>query len=358
MVPRPVVPIVLVLALTLSGCGLYPSTLRPPTTEPVTPVASRTPSPIPTTAPQSPPPATVSPPARSTASPPAPTPARSPSTAAPRTRPKPRAVGLAAYGGLGTWIDIYDNADAFGPQAFAHPRRLTAEMARHGVRTLFLEAGSYRHPSVTFPAATGRLIRAAHAEGLSVVAWYLPLFRNVREDLAAVMRVLDCRTADGETYDGFALDIEAALVPAQRRIANFLRLSASIRRAVGPHAVLGAIIPSPLGLIRVPTYWPGFPYDRLSTDYDVIMPMSYFTFRVHGAAAVERYVRDNVEIIRRETGRPAIPVHVIGGIADDMTSAETAAFVRSALAERVFGASLYEFPRTSESEWRILSPLR
>ena len=356
VVPRPLVPILVVLALVLSGCGLYPSALRPPTPEPVAPAAERSPSPVSTTAIESPPATTVASPARPTASPPAPSPAAPPPAVAPRS--KPRAHGLAAYGGLGTWIDIYDNADAFGPQAFAHPRQVTAEMARHGVRTLFLETGSYRHPSVTFPAATARLIRAAHAAGLSVVAWYLPLFRNVHDDLAAVTRVLDFRTADGETYDGFALDIEAALVPAQRRIANFLRLSALIRRAVGPHAVLGAIIPSPLGLIRVPTYWPGFPYDRLSSDYDVILPMSYFTFRVHGAAAVGRYVRDNVEIIRRETGRPAIPIHVIGGIADDMSAAETAAFVGAVRSEHVFGASLYEFPRTSESEWRTLAPLR
>jgi hypothetical protein len=231
-------------------------------------------------------------------------------------------------------------------------------MVRHGVRTVFLEAGSYRHPPVAFPAATSRFIVAAHAAGLKVVGWYLPLFRDVGHDFDEVRRTIGFRTPGGDGYDGFALDIEAALVPPARRVANVLRLSAHIRAAVGPDYALGAIIPSPSGLVRVPTYWPGFPYAQLPDYYDVMLPMSYFTFHYHGDAAVERYISDNVEIVRRETGDPDIPVHVIGGIADDMTPTDSAAFVRSAESERVFGASLYEYPRTSALEWRLLQQLR
>ncbi len=244
----------------------------------------------------------------------------------------------------------------FGPRAFGDPAASVREMVANGVRTVYLEAGSYRHPAVTFPATTARFIFAAHAAGLKVIAWYLPLFRNVRHDFAQVMRVIRFQ-AGGQRYDGFGMDIEAAIVPPAERIANFLRLAAMVRSTVGPAYPLGAIIPSPRGLIRVPTYWPGFPYSQLSKSFDVVLPMSYFTFHEHGAAAVARYVRDNVEIIRRETGDAGIPIHMIGGIADDMTSAETAAFVNAARSEDVFGASLYEFARTSVSEWRTLQPL-
>jgi hypothetical protein len=222
---------------------------------------------------------------------------------------------------------------------------------------VFLEAGSYRHPAVTFPATTARFIFAAHAAGLKVIAWYLPLFRNVRHDFAQVMRVIRFQ-AGGQRYDGFAMDIEAAIVPPAQRISNFLHLAAMVRSAVGPAYPLGAIIPSPRGLIRVPTYWPGFPYRQLPRYFDVVLPMSYFTFHEHGAAAVAHYVRDNVEIIRRETGDDGIPINVIGGIADDMSPSETTAFVDAARTEDVFGASLYEFARTSAFEWRTLQPLR
>jgi len=231
-------------------------------------------------------------------------------------------------------------------------------MKANGVRTVFLEAGSYRHPPVEFPDATAAFIGAAHAAGLKVIAWYLPLFRNVSHDFAETMRVIGFRTSDGQGYDGFAMDIEAAIVPPAERIANFLRLSTMVRQAVGPSYALGAIIPSPRGLIRVPTYWPGFPYSQLPRYFDVILPMSYFTFHEHGAAAVAQYVSDNVAIIRQETGDPAIPIHVIGGIADDMTPDESVAFAQAAESAHVFGASLYEFDRTSDFEWRTLAPLR
>lgn len=277
----------------------------------------------------------------------------------PRTNPAHVAgPDLSAYAGLGTWIDVYSETNVFGPQAFGDPLTTTRAMAANGVRTLFLETGSYRHPAVTFPTATAAVIRAAHAAGIKVIGWYLPMFRNVSYDLSEVMQSIRFRTPDGQGFDGFALDIEADLVPAAQRIANFLDLSGRIRAAVGPNYALGAIIPSPRGMVRVPSYWPGFPYSQLSRYYDVVLPMSYFTFHYHGAGVVAQYIRDNVEIIRQQTGDPGIPIHVIGGIAGDMSPAEAEAFVGAARRERVFGASLYEFPGTTPDEWLALARLR
>ena len=276
--------------------------------------------------------------------------------------PKPTHVDagpdLSAYQGLGTWIDQYSENDVYGPQAFGVAATTVRAMAADGVRTLFLETGSYKHPAVAFPEATAALIRAAHAVGIKVIGWYLPMFRNVRFDLGEVMRTIDFRTSDGQRFDGFALDIEADLVPPVQRIANFLTLSQRIRAAVGPDYALGAIIPSPEGLVRVPSYWPGFPYDQLGRYYDVVLPMSYFTFHYHGAAVANRYIRGNVEIIRQRSGDPNIPIHVIGGIAGDMTVAETQAFVDAVRTEHILGASLYEFPDTRADQWPILAPLR
>src|SRR5205823_6507508 len=105
---------------------------------------------------------------------------------------------LSAYRGLGTWIDVYDQSDVFGPAAFGDPAGSVAELARNGVRTVFLEAGSYRHRPVAFPSTTARFIEAAHAAGLRVVAWYLPLFRSAPHDFAEVMRVIGFRTPGGQ----------------------------------------------------------------------------------------------------------------------------------------------------------------
>ena len=337
---------VVVVVLLLAACGQVSGVHRAPRVEPASPVATRASvAPVPSETPS---------PARNPFRPAGPKPKHS-QTKTPHASTTP---GLSAYRGLGTWIDVYSQANVFGPGAFGHARAIVHDMVAHGVRTLFLQAGSYRHPAVTFPAATARIIDAAHAAGLKVVGWYLPLFRNVRYDLHEVLKTIRFRTPDGQGYDGFALDIEADLVSPARRIANFLKLSAEIRRAVGPSYSLGAIIPSPRGLIRVPSYWPGFPYTQLSRYYDVVLPMSYFTFHYHGAGVTYRYIRDNIEIIRRATGDPAIPIHVIGGISDDMSLAETKAFVRAIETEHAYGASLYEFPGTSNEEWRVLAALR
>src|SRR5207244_3761503 len=147
---------------------------------------------------------------------------------------------------------------------------------------------------------------------MQVVAWYLPLFNNVDTDFTRVRRSLDYRTSDGQAFDSFALDIEAAIVPIKTRIQHLLALSARIRAAVGPSFPLGAIIPSPRGLIRVPTYWPGFPYKALPAYYDVVLPMSYYTFHTNGPWAAHRYISDNIRIVRERTGDPTIPIHVIG----------------------------------------------
>src|SRR6266511_716212 len=161
-------------------------------------------------------------------------------------------ASLDAYRGLGEWVDIYDT------DALDDPAGAVAVMASHGVRALFLETGNYRHSGMVYPGKTAEFIRAAHAHGMKVVAWYLPLFRSVDTDFARVERSLEFRTSDGQAFDSFGLDIEAAIVPPATRVRHLLELSARIREAVGPTYPLGAIIPSPRGLIIVPTYGPRF----------------------------------------------------------------------------------------------------
>jgi hypothetical protein len=41
-----------------------------------------------------------------------------------------------------------------------------------------------------------------------------------------------------------------------------------------------------------------------------------------------------------------------------MTSTDASAFVHAAVSERVVGASLYEFARTSPMEWRLMAAFR
>jgi hypothetical protein len=271
--------------------------------------------------------------------------ATSPATAPPASRPS-----LDAYRGLGSWVDIFDQ------QAWKDPAAAVADMASHGVRTIFIETGN-SHSSTAFKdvPAIETFIREAHARGMRVVAWYLPYFKSEALDLDRVTQAIRFTTSDGQSFDGFALDIESSAVkPESKRILALESISLKIRAAAGPAYPLGAIIPSPVGLARKSGYWDAFPYTTIARAYDVILPMGYYTYHAKGASAVATDVAGNIRIIRAQPGCATIPIHMIGGIAGKSNPAEVAAFVYAAGEGGCVGASLYEWAGTSSGQWQEL----
>jgi hypothetical protein len=261
---------------------------------------------------------------------------------------------LAAYRGLATWVDLYD------PQSWADPETAVDAMAARGVRTLFLETGNYSHAArVHQPSVTARFIEAAHADGMRIVAWYLPDFAHTRHDFLRSLGAIRFRTPDGERFDSFALDIEASVVrDVQLRNARLLSLARRLRAAAGRSYALGAIIPSPRGMQLLPTYWPGFPYRRLARVFDVFLPMGYFTYRPRDLGGAFGYTARNVALIRQKTGRPGVAVHPIGGLAERSSRRQTRDFVRATRACGVLGASLYDFTTTRAGQWTSLAGVR
>ena len=82
------------------------------------------------------------------------------------------APSLEPYRGLGTWIDIYDDAQLKAPEATVD--RIQAR----GVRTIYLETANFKQSrDVVRADRLSRLLDAAHARGIAVVAWYLPSFQ-------------------------------------------------------------------------------------------------------------------------------------------------------------------------------------
>jgi hypothetical protein len=257
----------------------------------------------------------------------------------------------SAYEGLGTWVDIFDGT------VLAKPEAAVARMRDLGVTTLYLQTSNYTQKvDLVRPTALGRFIDAAHANGLRVVAWYLPSLGNVARDLRRSLAAVRFRSPTGNAFDSFALDIEAEVVrSAKTRSTRLLGLSRALRQAVGPNYPLGAIVPSPRGMELRPAYWPGFPYEGLAKSYDVFMPMGYFTYRYKSAAAARAYTEANLEILRTETGNEALVVHAVGGLAGPATLAQVRAFSTAAADGGAIGASLYDYATTSAAEWRVLS---
>jgi hypothetical protein len=261
---------------------------------------------------------------------------------------------LAAYRGLGTWVDLYD------PTAWTHPEAIVARMKARGVRTLYLETGNYRQKvDVIRRSATARFIDAAHARGMKVVAWYLPSFAAPKKDLRRSLAAIRFRTPSGGQFDSFALDIEASIVKSvPLRNTRLLTLSSQIREAAGFDYPLGAIIPSPRGMKLVHGYWPDFPYADLALTYDVFLPMGYFSYRPTDLGGAYGYTVRNIALIRRGTGDPDVPIHAIGGVGDDVNAAQVNAFVRATRDCGITGASMYDYTTTVSGGWKYLRGVR
>jgi len=252
---------------------------------------------------------------------------------------------LTSYAGLGTWLDIY------ATPYWDKPGRQVAAMARDGVKTLYLQTGNYGQQANR--AKLGRFIDAAHAHGIRVVAWYLPSFAHPVWDARHARQAIRFRSPHGERFDSFALDIEASIVSSESlRNHRLIDLSRRLRKAVGPKYALGAIIPSPLGIRRHRHYWRSFPYRGLARIYDVFLPMAYFTDHdLHGIRRVRSYLAADVAIIRHRTGKPHVPVHLIGGISRSMTRADTTGFMRAVADCRPLGYSLYAWSVMPRGMW-------
>ena len=276
---------------------------------------------------------------------------------APATAAPPSALVAESYGGIGSWVDIFDDA------AWADPEATVRSMHRKDATILFLQSASSRPgPAVFRPARTARFLRAAHARGIAVVAWYLAPYVDRAYETRRAVKAIRFETPDGERFDSFALDIETAAdsPPAHVRNRRLLAMSQRLREVAGPVYPLGAIIPSPAGLAMPhgQTWWPDFPYRALHEIYDVFVPMGYYTYHATTASGAYRDTRRNIRLLRRETGDPNVPIHLIGGGAWDSNAAEGQAFAEAANDYGVMGASMYDQMTMGREDWRALRAIR
>lgn len=258
-------------------------------------------------------------------------------------------VKLGSYRGVGAWVDIFDD------QGWADPEGTVAAIAATGTRTIFLETCNYKCKNDLFrPQLMSRWIDAAHANGLRIVAWYLPDFDDLHRDRKRSVAAIKFQSVTGQRFDSFALDIEARIVnPVERRNRRIVELSRRIRKAAGARYPLGAITP--------PWFyeWGGpFPYSGLDRWYDVFVPMIYFGARSTGAKAARRHLARNVEQIVAGTGDPRTRIHAIGGIADELNAKEVRAFAAAARNRGAIGVSLYDHFTSGPDDYSALGVFR
>lgn len=276
-------------------------------------------------------------------------------SAAPRT--------VAVYRGLGAWVDAFDFSPTYTRSADVPPISPddVADMAAHGVTTLYLQAARPDERSsgrlLEEPLLAEFLVRA-HAHGIRVVGWYLPLFIDVDKDLDHLLAIAEFE-ALGHRFDGVAVDIESqeGVTDPRARSARLVELSERLR-AERPGESIGAIV-LPTVQIEVvnTTYWPDFPWSSIRPHYDVWLPMAYSTYRTveSGYRDPYRYAEESVRRMRANLGDPDAPVHVVGGIGELMSPEDFVALGAAAVDTGSIGSSVYDWDSMSVAQRRDMA---
>jgi len=263
---------------------------------------------------------------------------------------------LEPHEGLAAWVDAFDWSEALGGETPVVDEHDVVAMADLGIQTVYIQTSHLGVPDqvVLEQERLETLVDAAHDNGMSVVAWYLPTLADVDADLE---RLLASAALD---VDGLAVDIESTVIddPAERN-ARLLELSTALRDEL-PDRVIGAITPSAVHLQVVnPDYWPDFPWTEVAETYDLILPMTYWSIRLPEWRDGNRYVGENIDRIQAATGGSDIPIHIIGGIADGATVEQVQGMLEAIESrDGVIGASLYDWATSSPQQWAALAPLR
>jgi hypothetical protein len=259
----------------------------------------------------------------------------------------------SVFGGLATWVDIYDGS------VYAAPERTAQRISARGVQTVWVETANYgASADVVKPLQLGRLVDALHARDIRVVSWYLPGHVKPALDERRALAMLGFRTANGGQFDGVALNIEATkLRNATLRSRRAVALTARVREEAGETPL--AIIPfNPRGLERRPSTWPRFPWVELAEHADAFAPMIYTGGAFKGFDATYGYVTRALRLLRVNTGRPDVSIHVAGGVADRLGTEELAGFAAAVEDDGgTIGVSLYDWMTTPSRAWTALAPV-
>ena len=233
-------------------------------------------------------------------------------------------------------------------------------MAALGMKTLYVQvANPDGAPAnqLTDRAELGALLERAHEHDIAVVPWFLPRTVAPADDLATMRQIVKLRVG-GESFDGIGLDLESSEVPdITLRNQRTVAFAKQVRKLVGASVPVAAIVYPAVQLeVLNTTLWPDFPYPAVNRSVDLWMPMSYYTYRdtVSGLRSAYRYTVDSVDRLRKRVGDPDVPVHLIGGLAEDSTPDDYLDMTRAARTTNALGWSVYDYATTGSWAWPYL----
>lgn len=248
--------------------------------------------------------------------------------------PRPRHVSLAAISGKGIWLTVW-------PHQVLNVKAVVATARSAGLHQLWIRTGSSQN-GFYGGARLKRLVAAAHAAGIAVIAWDFPTLSNPAADARRAA------SAFGEGVDAFSPDIEAAAEGTHltaRRVRYYLSL---VREIAGNRPVI-ATVPAP------DSYWLTFyPYNAEAPYVDAFAPMVYWACTEPGAA-----VEEAVAYLSKM--RPVAPIGQDynmgpeGGPPGLPTPKEIWRFLYVAKSLHTVGASLYDFESGGPAQLKTLA---
>jgi hypothetical protein len=243
------------------------------------------------------------------------------------------------------WIWQWSQTDAGNAEA------VVRQAVSAGLHQLWVRVGDSKY-GFYGASELATVVPAAHAAGVSVVAWGFPYLYDPVGDANWTGQILSWRGPGGQQVDGYSADIERATEGVDltaQRVAVYLE---NVRKSAGTTPVIATVYP-PLD-----AYWSGgYPYSTIATYVDAFAPMVYWECIDPGSAAQSA-------IQRLSTLRP---VHVIGqafNMADvggrtvPPSGAEITEFLARAHQDGAVGASFWVWQTATTEEWTALSDYR
>jgi hypothetical protein len=229
---------------------------------------------------------------------------------------------------------------------------VVAQAVRAGLHQLWVRVGDSLD-GFYGGAELAALVPAAHAAGLSVMAWGFPYLYDPVRDARWTAQILAWRGSGENAVDGYSADIETSaegVALTGQRAAVYLQL---VRQAAGNRLVVATVYP--------PTdwYWTAgrYPYAAMAPYADAFAPMVYWGCTDPGRDA-------EIDISRLSSLRP---VHIIGQ-AYNMASvggrpvapsgAEISEFLQTGERDGAIGASFWVWQAATPEEWAALATYR
>ena len=257
--------------------------------------------------------------------------------------------------GVGMWFTLDTREHGQGAGV-----RVAEAAAANGLSHLYVEVATSR--GGFFGARwLDELLPAARAAGVRVIGSVYVCLDDPPADLALALEVARYRTPDGLTLDGLTADIEETLVAP-----NVSAFGELLRHHVGDDYLLVATVYPP------ESWWARYyPWAALPASWNAVAPMAYWRHmeeRPFTPAEVYVYIQRNLAGVRALTGRPDLPVDMLGQLfelgrprllgPDPPTPGEVEAAVAAARDAGAVGISFFDWTRATPAHWETLASMR